>query len=140
MDEHRYDDWLALWDHDAHYWIPCNEDEVDRARHISLVNEDLAGLQDRITRLKGSANYAQQPPSRTTHVIGNVEVEPASPSGEMIVHSTLSVTANRRGRTELIAGRVRHHLREGSAGTRISRKKVILVNNDDVFGNLSFLI
>ena len=140
MDERRYDDWLALWDDDAHYWIPCNEDYVDRRRHISLVNEDMAGLQDRITRLKGNANYAQQPPSRTTHVVGNVELEAAGPSGEIIVHSTISVSASRRGRTEITAGRVRHHLRERSGGTRISRKKVILINNDDVFGNLAFLI
>jgi 3-phenylpropionate/cinnamic acid dioxygenase small subunit len=24
MDEHRYDEWLALWTDDAVYWVPSN--------------------------------------------------------------------------------------------------------------------
>ena len=140
MDGCRYDEWLALWDHDAHYWIPCNADDVDRSRHISLVNENRAGLEDRISRLRSPANVAQQPPSRTCHVIGNVELEPLDRPGEIAVHSTLSLTASRRGRMDVIAGRVRHHLRESDGGMKIVSKKVVLVNNDEVFGNLSFLV
>ena len=140
MDGHCYDAWLSLWDHDAHYWIPCNADDVDRSRHISLVNENRAGLEDRVSRLKSPANYAQQPRSRIVHVIGNVEVAPHERPGEVVVHSTLSLTASRRGRMDFIAGRVRHHLRETSDGVKIVSKTVTLVNNDEVFGNLSFLV
>ena len=140
MDEHRYDDWLALWEEDGHYWIPCNQDEVDRRVHISLVNENYAGLQDRVMRLKGPANYAQQPPSRTTHVVSNIELSPSDTPGEIVVDSIVSVTATRRGRTDTATGRVRHHLRDGPDGPRISAKKVTLIDNDDVFGNLTFLI
>ena len=140
IDEHRYDDWLSLWEEDAHYWIPCNEDDVDRTRHISLVNENLAGLQDRIFRLKGTANYAQQPASRTAHVLGNIELESGAGTDDIIVHSTLHVAASRKGRTDMVSGRIRHQLKIRGDSFGIRSKKVILVNNDDVFGNLTFLI
>ena len=140
MDGHCYDEWLALWEPDAHYWIPCNADEIDRTQHISLVNEDMVGLQDRIARLKSQANFAQQPRSRISHVVGNVEVEPGGPPGEATVRSTLNLTASRRGRLDVIAGRVRHHLRLFDGGPRIVSKKVTLINNDEVFGNLAFLV
>ena len=140
MDEHRYDEWLALWEDDAHYWVPCNADHVDRSRHISLVNEDLAGLQDRVIRLKSNSNYAQKPRSRIAHVVSNIEVEEADKPGEVLVHSALNITVSRKQRIDTVAGRVSHHLRSRPEGLRIHRKKVVLVNNDEVFGNLSFLI
>ena len=140
MDAHSYDEWLALWGPDAHYWIPCNADDVDRREHISLVNENLAGLQDRISRLKSPANFAQQPRSRIVHVIGNLELEPLDTPGEVVVHSTLSLSVSRRGRADAFAGRVRHHLRRTADGIKIVSKKVTLVNNDEVFGNLAFLV
>ena len=34
MDEHAYDEWLALWTDDALYWVPCNEDDIDPERHV----------------------------------------------------------------------------------------------------------
>ena len=51
MDEHAYDQWLALWTDDALYWIPCNEDDFDPERHVSIVYENKARLEDRIARL-----------------------------------------------------------------------------------------
>ncbi|HKR90282.1 MAG TPA: aromatic-ring-hydroxylating dioxygenase subunit beta [Phenylobacterium sp.] len=140
MDEHRYDDWLALWDEDAHYWIPCNADDVDRSRHISLVNEDMAGLRMRIARLKSRTNYAQRPPTRTAHVIGNVELEGDGEARTVIVHSTVNITACRRGLLQTVSGRVRHKLRLDQGSPKITTKKITLINNDEVFGNLAFLI
>ena len=32
MDEHAYDEWLALWTDDALYWVPCNRDDSDPMR------------------------------------------------------------------------------------------------------------
>ena len=75
MDTHAYADWLALWAREAHYWIPCNADDVDVSRHVSLVNEDRAGLEDRIRRLQSGAHYAQDPVSRLARVVSNVDLE-----------------------------------------------------------------
>lgn len=150
MDTHAYDEWFSLWADDAHYWIPCNDDDHDPRRHISLVNEDHEGLIDRISRLKSGAAWAQDPKSRLARVVSNIELAPAvAASGpdsaadsmtECDVHSTFNVTASRRGRIEIIAGRVTHRLRATDDGLRIVSKKVLLVDNDDVMSNITFLI
>lgn len=137
MDAHAYDDWYALWSEDAIYWLPCNLDDYDPAKHVSLVYEDHDGLKDRIDRLKSGQAWAQDPKSRLARVVSNIEIE----AGETItVHSTFNITASRNGRIEVIAGRSEHRLRRTCDGLRIAFKKVILVDNDEVMGNLTFLI
>ena len=139
MDEHAYDEWLALWTDDALYWVPCNEDDIDPERHVSIVYENRARLEDRIARLKSGAAYAQDPKTRLSRVISNVEIEGATDT-EAIVRSTFNVTALRRGRMDIFAGRVTHKLRPEGDSFKIAYKKVVLINNDIVIHNLTFLI
>jgi benzoate/toluate 1,2-dioxygenase beta subunit len=139
MDEHAYDQWLALWTDDALYWIPCNEDDFDPERHVSIVYENKARLEDRIARLKSGAAYAQDPKSRLSRVVSNVEIEGENDI-ETIVHSTFNVTALRRGRMDIFAGRAIHKLHRQGDSFRIAYKKVLLINNDMVINNLTFLI
>ena len=89
MDEHAYDEWLALWTDDALYWVPCNEDDFDPERHVSIVYENKARLEDRIARLKSGAAYAQDPKSRLSRIVSNVEIEDGNAT-EVIVHSTFN--------------------------------------------------
>jgi benzoate/toluate 1,2-dioxygenase subunit beta len=139
MDEHAYDAWLALWTDDALYWIPCNEDDFDPERHVSIVYENRARLEDRIARLKSGAAYAQDPKSRLSRIVSNVEIEGEN-DFETIVHSTFNVSALRRGRMDIFAGRAIHKLRHQGDSFRIAYKKVLLINNDMVINNLTFLI
>jgi 3-phenylpropionate/cinnamic acid dioxygenase small subunit len=139
MDEHAYDGWLALWTDDALYWIPCNEDDFDPERHVSIVYENRARLEDRIARLKSGAAYAQDPKSRLSRIVSNVEIE-GETDFETIVHSTFNVSALRRGRMDIFAGRAIHKLRHQGDSFRIAYKKVLLINNDMVINNLTFLI
>src|SRR5581483_7241762 len=77
MDEHAYDEWLALWTDDALYWVPSNDDDYDPQRHVSIVYENKARLEDRIFRLKSGVAYAQDPKSRLSRIVANVEIEEA---------------------------------------------------------------
>ena len=140
MDSHAYDEWLALWARCAHYWIPCNGDETDLKRHVSIVNEDRVGLEDRIRRLKSGAHYAQDPKSRLSRVVSNVELEPRGDAEGLIVHCTFNLSAHRRGRIDVVAGRVRHLLVLENGEPRMAKKKVILVDNDDKIMNLTYLV
>ena len=56
--------WFALWSRGAHHWIPGNAEDIDVSRHVSIVNEDRVGLEDRTRRLQSGAHYGQDPPSR----------------------------------------------------------------------------
>ncbi len=140
MDTHAYDEWFALWASDAHYWIPCNGDDIDVSRHVSIVNENHLGLEDRIKRLKSGAHYAQDPPSRLSRVVSNVELDADSAPGELVVHSTFNLTAHRRRRIDVVAGRVIHRLVREDGEVRIAAKKVVLVDNDDTIMNLTYLV
>jgi benzoate/toluate 1,2-dioxygenase beta subunit len=139
MDQHAYDEWLALWTDDALYWVPCNEDDFDPERHVSIVYENRARLEDRIARLKSGAAYAQDPKSRLSRVVSNIEVEPGN-GAEIVVHSTFNLTALRRNRTDIFAGRAIHQLRPVDGSFKMAFKKVLLISNDVVIRNLTFLI
>jgi 3-phenylpropionate/cinnamic acid dioxygenase small subunit len=139
MDENAYDDWFALWTDDALYWIPANADDIDPQRHVSIVYEDKARLEDRIERLKSGAAYAQDPKSRMRRVISNIEIEEGA-QGEVIVYANFNLTELRRSQQRTFAGRTVHKLRPEGSSFKIAYKKVLLVNNDEVISNLTFLV
>lgn len=139
MDEHRYDEWEALWTDDAIYWVPCNADDIDPTRQVSIIYDDRRRIGYRIQRLKSGAAHAQDPPSRLRRVIGNLEIEEAV-NGEVIVASNFILTEVRRQRQTLWSGRSLHRLRPEQGSFKIAFKKVLLVNNDDELPNLAFLI
>jgi benzoate/toluate 1,2-dioxygenase beta subunit len=139
MDENAYDEWFALWTDDALYWVPANEDDIDPLRHVSIVYEDKAHLEDRIVRLKSGAAYAQDPRSRMRRVISNIEIEEGE-QGDVIVYSNFNLTELRRSQQRTFAGRTIHKLRPEGNSFKIAYKKVLLVNNDEVISNLTFLV
>jgi 3-phenylpropionate/cinnamic acid dioxygenase small subunit len=139
MDEHAYDEWLALWADDALYWVPANDDDIDPQRHVSIVYEDKARLEDRIVRLKSGAAYAQDPRSRMRRVISNIEIEEGE-QGDVTVYSNFNLTELRRSQQRTFAGRTIHKLRPEGKSFKIAYKKVLLVNNDEVISNLTFLV
>ncbi len=139
MDEHAYDEWLSLWAEDALYWIPCNRDEGDPTREVSIIYDDRRRLEDRIWRLKSSAAYAQEPKSRLRRVVSNIEIEEGE-GGEITVYSNFNLTELRRGKQDTFAGRSVHRLLPAGDSFKITYKKVLLVNNNEVIDNLTFLI
>lgn len=139
MDAHAYRAWLELWAAQAHYWVPCNDDDYDPASHISIVNENRTGLENRVTRLLSGAHYAQEPKSRLSRVVSNIELGEVS-KDELTIYATFNLTAFRKGVTDVIAGRTAHRLVREKGQVRMAAKKVILVDNDGVMKNLTYLI
>lgn len=139
MDEHRYDEWLALWTDDALYWVPTGSDELDPKREISLIYDDRIRLQVRIGRLKSGFAHAQEPKSRMRRVISNIVIGESDNDG-IIVASNFLLVELRRGKQDLFAGRSIHRLRPYQRSFQLVFKKVLLVNNDESIDNLTFLI
>jgi benzoate/toluate 1,2-dioxygenase subunit beta len=138
MDEHRYDEWLALWAEGALYWVPSNRDEIDPKREVSLVYDDAVRLKLRIARLKSGFAHAQEPKSRMRRLISNVVIEEAE--GEVVASSNFLLAELRRGKQDLFAGRTTHRLRSHDGSFKMKSKKVLLVSNDEPIDNLTFLI
>jgi 3-phenylpropionate/cinnamic acid dioxygenase small subunit len=139
MDEHRFDEWLALWSEPALYWVPSNRDELDPRREVSLIYDDWVRLQLRIARLKSGFAHAQEPRSRMRRLISNIEIEEVG-DGEIVTHSNFMLAELRRGKQDLFAGRTTHRLRPENGSFKLISKKVLLVNSDEPIDNLTFLI
>ena len=140
LDEGQLDEWLGLFTPDAYYWIPCNANDVDPTRHVSLIYDDRKHLEDRIWRIKSGWAHAQDPPSHTRRIVGNVEPRASEAKGELVVSSTFIRVELRRGMQTLFAGRYEHRLRREGDGWRIAFKKVELLNNDEPIDSLTFIV
>ena len=139
LDRRKLRAWLDLFDADCTYWIPMNAQFNDPNEELNLVFDNRARLEDRIARLEGGDAYAQDPPSRTARVVSNVRIE-RSDAG-FVCESAFVLHESRLGRTQMLAGRYRHDLVRDSGGSlRIRRKIVELVNSEDAFSNLTFLL
>src|SRR5207245_2591900 len=67
MDEQRYDEWLDLWTEDALYFVPCNDEEIDPKRHVTLIYDDRTRLEDRIEEAQRGAGYERETKNRHHH-------------------------------------------------------------------------
>ncbi|MGH7966055.1 MAG: aromatic-ring-hydroxylating dioxygenase subunit beta [Candidatus Binatia bacterium] len=139
MDEHAYDEWLSLWTDDALYWVPSNHDDSDPMREVSIIYDNRVGLENRTTRLKSGTAHAQDPKSRLRRIISNVEVHEEA-NGEVTVSSNFLLGEIRRSKQDVFLGRTIHRLRPEGGSFKIAYKKVLLLNNDEVIDNLTFLI
>jgi 3-phenylpropionate/cinnamic acid dioxygenase small subunit len=139
LDDRRYREWIELLAVEATYWIPCNGEGRDPDREISLVYDDLPKLKDRIERLLSGMAHAQNPPSKTKRLVSNIEIE-SSTGNSVTVLSGFILYELRRGKERVFAGRYEHRLRLVDNDWKIVSKKVVLVNNDEVIDNLTFIV
>lgn len=139
MDTHQFDEWLALWCEESRYWAPCNTEELDPTKSVSLIYENRDQLEDRLFRLKGRHAHAQSPRSRLMRVVSNIVIESES-TEHVVVRSTFVLGEVRNGRQETLFGQSRHSLTYEAGTVRIREKKVFLLNNNITMNNVTFLI
>ena len=139
LDDLRHQEWLAMLDENATYWIPCNGKGTDPNREISLVFDDKHRLTDRIGRLQSGLAHAQNPPSKTKRLVSNVQIENATENTATIL-SGFILYELRRGKERVFAGRYEHRLHLVDGTWKIASKKVVLMNNDEVIDNLTFIV
>jgi biphenyl 2,3-dioxygenase beta subunit len=144
LDGRRFDEWLELFADDAHYWMPLrfnrdrreNAPEESAPDELSMFDDDKEFLAARIRRLKTGQAWAEDPPSRTRHLVTNVCIESAG--AELSVHSNFLVYRNRmEGEVDLYAGMRQDLLRRLGDGLKIARRKIILDQNVLLSKNLA---
>jgi 3-phenylpropionate/cinnamic acid dioxygenase small subunit len=138
MDDHRYDEWMALWVEDLVYWVPSNEDEFDPRRHVSMIYDNRVSLSERIWRLKGKQAHAQRPKSKLVRTVSNITLERADE--EIVVSSVFVLGEVRNAAQTMYLGRTIHTLTRHDGALRMKQKRVMLLNNDAPIGNLTFLL
>ncbi|MFI0468277.1 aromatic-ring-hydroxylating dioxygenase subunit beta [Saccharopolyspora sp. 5N102] len=139
LDARDFPGWLKLFAPDGIYWIPAIADDIDPRREVSIVYDNMQHLAERVWRLDSGLAYAQEPTSRTAHLVGNIRII-ADDGDELDVESSFLVAEYRAGVQHVHAGQYRHRLRRAGGELQIVRKKVELINNDGQLGNLSLLL
>jgi len=139
-DNHRFDEWLALWTKDARYWVPCNEEDVNPARQISVIYDDWKKLDERMFRLKGKHAHAQAPRSRLVRVVSNIRLVDFDPERGGLVTSRFVLGEVRLDRQTVWLGKARHVLVRAGGQFKMKEKWVYLINNDTPMGNLTFIV
>ena len=139
LDERRFREWMGLYTEDGAYWVPSVHGQASPFGHASLFYDDLELMRTRVDRLEHPLIHVQTPPSRTTHLVSNIQAEPSPapendvPASEILVHSSVIMVEFRLDQQRLFAGRQRHFLRRVDGRLRIVRKQVDLVNCEGAF-------
>ncbi len=130
LDAADYAGWLTLLCEDIRYLMPVRVTTARGAGYDSLgdmghFDEDMYALRKRVERLATDHAWAEDPPSRTRHLVTNVRTFRAGP-GELRVESALLLFRSRgdvrppdlisAGRTDL--------LRETGDGLRMARREI----------------
>ena len=107
LDAGRFEDWLAGWTDDAVLWVPLSV-PAHPGSDQSLLLDDRRRLGERVKWRRDPSAWGQQPPSRTTRIVGGVEAWPAP--GGVVARSTLLIDEHRHGRHQQLAGCQIHEL------------------------------
>jgi 3-phenylpropionate/cinnamic acid dioxygenase small subunit len=144
--EREYRDWLDLFAPDIHYWMPTRYNRARRDRalefskpnEIAFFDEDKSSLRMRVKRLDTGMAWAEDPPSRTRHLVTNVQVRPREEGAEYDVSSNFLLYRTRlETDLNLFAGRREDVLRRTQDGWRIAKRTILLDQNVVLAKNLS---
>jgi 3-phenylpropionate/cinnamic acid dioxygenase small subunit len=157
LDERRFHEWLQLFTDDVRYWMVTrsnlyprsskaiaslnpgrNTDETTDEDALAILDETKKTLEGRVARLETGMAWAEDPPSRTRHLIANIEVAAGDTPSELGVYSNFIVYRNRsETEQDFYVGTRRDTLRRIDGALRVSSRKITLDQNVLVAKNIS---
>ena len=135
QDDHQLTEWLALFSDDLRYWMPVVTNRIGRdiGKEISAFGEvahfddDKTSLSNRVKRLQTGMAWAETPPSRTRHMVSNVEVMQVGDDGVLQVRSNfLLYRSHLEYDFEIFSGYRLDHLLPHGDSWLICRRDIIL--------------
>ncbi len=137
-DEHRYEEWEALWTDDGVYWVPYGPDDSDPEQRMSVIYDNRSRIATRIKQFQTGKRHAATPLPRVRRIVSNIEVD-ESDSAEIGVGANFVAYESRERGITIWAGRTQYRLRRAPE-LRMAAKHVYLINNDRPLDTLAFLI
>jgi 3-phenylpropionate/cinnamic acid dioxygenase small subunit len=147
LDDHRYGEWLDLFAGDARYWMPTRANrllrEHDREASLegefALFDDNKKTLSWRVKQMESLTHWAENPRSRTRHLVTNVRIAPAKSDGEYEVKSNFICYRNRLSdEVDIWVGERTDLLRRSQEQVlNIVRRKILLDQNVVLSKNLS---
>ena len=157
LDERRFEAWLALFTDDVRYWMPVrmvryprrskaidvldparqDDEELAKDGELAIFDESKETLSRRVARLDTGMAWAEDPPSRTRHLVGNLVVEPQD-NGEVKARTAFLVyKSHLETEQNLYAGCREDLLRRVNGAWKVARRTIVLDANVLLAKNLS---
>jgi 3-phenylpropionate/cinnamic acid dioxygenase small subunit len=148
LDERKLKEWLDLFTDDVLYFMPRRKNVPRREAHreltplgdLAILEEDKRYLEMRVARLDTGMAWAEDPPSRTRHLIGNLEPvlledgEARAKTAFLIYRSHLETDH------QLLSGCREDVLRKVNGAWKVARRTIVLDANVLLDKNLSVFI
>ena len=137
LDERKFQEWLGLFTEDVLYFMPRRKNVPRRESHrevtplgdLALIEDDKRYLEMRVARLETGMAWAEDPPSRTRHLVGNLVVEPLD-NGEVQARTAFLVyRSHLETDQQLLAGSREDVLRQVNGAWRIAKRTIVLDAN-----------
>jgi 3-phenylpropionate/cinnamic acid dioxygenase small subunit len=148
LDERKLKEWLDLFTDDLLYFMPRRKNVLRREAHreltplgdLAILEEDKGYLEMRVARLDTGMAWAEDPPSRTRHLIGNLEAT-SLPNGEVEARTAFLVyRSHLETDNQLLSGCRQDLLRKVDGAWKVCRRTIVLDANVLLDKNLSVFL
>jgi 3-phenylpropionate/cinnamic acid dioxygenase small subunit len=152
LDERKFRDWLDILAEDITYFMPirrnvkfgqhASRENTKLGEGISWFDEDKWTLTKRVEQILTGVHYAEEPLSRITHMVSNVQIKSARPDverpSEIDVTSRFLIYQNRvEYETYTFVGRRNDTLRLTDHGWKVAKREILLEQNILLAKNLT---
>jgi p-cumate 2,3-dioxygenase subunit beta len=143
LDEWRLDEWLALFDPErGGYYMPTTDHpDGDHNTDLFLIADDMPKLCSRVEQLLSGLTWAENPRSRTRHMISNVRI--LGSEGEVLsVAANFVVYRMRFQNIDPYIGSYRYKLipRGGASFAIVERRVILDLEALRPHGKVSFIV
>jgi 3-phenylpropionate/cinnamic acid dioxygenase small subunit len=148
LDDRKFAEWLDLFTDDVLYFMPRRKNVLRRDLHreltergdLAILEEDKRYLEMRVARLETGMAWAEDPPSRTRHLVGNLEATPQE-SGEVTARTAFLVyRSHLETDAQLLSGYREDVLRRVGGAWKVARRTIVLDANVLLDKNLSVFL
>lgn len=148
LDERKFKEWLTLFTDDVLYFMPRRKNVPRREAHreltelgdLAIFEEDKRYLEMRVARLDTGMAWAEDPPSRTRHMVGNLQSEQGE-NGEVRARTAFLVyRSHLETDHQLLSGYREDVLRQVDGGWKVARRTIVLDANVLLDKNLSVFL
>jgi 3-phenylpropionate/cinnamic acid dioxygenase small subunit len=148
LDDRKFREWLDLFTEDVLYFMPRRKNVLRRELHrevtplgdLAILEEDKRYLEMRVARLDTGMAWAEDPPSRTRHLIGNLEATPLEGGAAQARTAFLVHRSHLETDSQILSGCREDVLRRVDGVWRVAKRTIVLDANVLLDKNLSVFL
>jgi benzoate/toluate 1,2-dioxygenase subunit beta len=138
LDDGAWEDWLALYREDAHYWMPAYPDQTDPLHEASLVYDNATLRTLKVRRLRSGDALSLTGSARMVRQISNLTVRQ---EGDTIkARASLSAFQFARGTVQSFHGKAQWTLVRQDGDYQIALKRVDLITAGQPISDILFYL